>query len=88
MNYKLYFWIYLLIINVVSGLVFAYDKFASIKGYRRISEITLHGLEIAGGVYANLFLMFVLKHKNKKQKYYRWTWLTLVIWFFAVLMII
>lgn len=86
MNYKLYFWIYLLIINIVSGLTFAYDKLAAIKGFRRISEATLHTLEVFGGVYANLLLMFILRHKNNKPKYYKWTWLVLIVWFFLLLL--
>jgi uncharacterized membrane protein YsdA (DUF1294 family) len=88
MNYKLYFWLYLIIINAVSGLVFAYDKFAAVKGIKRIREATLHIFEMLGGVYVNLLLMFILRHKINKPSYYMWSWLTLIIWLFAVLLTI
>ncbi len=81
------FFIYLLIINLVSGLVFAYDKFAAMKERRRIPESTLHFLEFMGGAMINLVLMFVLRHKNKKSYYYKWTWLLLVLWLFVISML-
>jgi uncharacterized membrane protein YsdA (DUF1294 family) len=86
MNLKIYFWIYLSCINLISGLVFIYDKISAKSKRSRIKESTLHGLEMLGGVYANLFLMFLIHHKNKKAKYYKWSWLILVLWFFLLLL--
>lgn len=88
MNYKLYFWLYLITINAVSGILFAYDKFAAVKDFKRIREATLHLFEALGGVYANLLLMFILRHKSRKSNYYMWTWLILIIWVLAVVLII
>jgi len=73
-------YIYLVIINLASGLVFAYDKYLSTVNRRRIPEKTLHAMEILGGVFANLILMYTIRHKNRKFSYWIWTWLVLIMW--------
>ncbi len=74
------FYFYLIITNLISGVVFAYDKRAAIKNRRRIPELTLHLLEILGGALANLLLMYTLRHKNRKFSYWVWTWLVATGW--------
>jgi len=71
---------YLAFISLLSGFVFSIDKNAAIKGRRRIPERTLHILEMLGGVFANLLLMYTLHHKNRKFSYWVWTWLILIGW--------
>ena len=71
---------YLAFISLISGFVFSIDKNAAIKGRRRIPERTLHILEMLGGVFANLLLMYTLHHKNRKFSYWIWTWLVLIGW--------
>lgn len=73
-------YIYLVIINLLSGLLFAYDKYLSTVNRRRIPEKTLHGLEILGGVFANAILIYTIRHKNRKFSYWIWTWLVLIMW--------
>jgi len=75
--------LYLVFINLVSGIVFAYDKFASKNKRRRIPEYILHLLELAGGVFAICILTYTLKHKSKKFNYKIWTWLMLIWWLAA-----
>lgn len=72
--------VYLACINVFSGLIFSIDKQAAIKGRRRIPERTLHLLEVLGGAFANLLLMYTLRHKNRKFSYWFWTWLVMIGW--------
>jgi len=79
--------IYLLLINVISGFFFAYDKYAAVASFRRVPERTLHLFELLGGVFANLFFMFILRHKIRKSSYYKWTWLIFTAWLFIILMI-
>jgi len=74
------FLIYLIAINTVSGILFLYDKHAAINNNRRIPERTLHLLEIAGGVIANLVLMYSIHHKNRKFRYYGVTWVVMITW--------
>jgi len=70
--------IYFVFINLLSGFIFAYDKNAAIRGRRRIPERTLHILELLGGVFANLLLMYTLHHKNRKFSYWAWTWVIMI----------
>ena len=72
--------IYLGVINLVSGIVFIHDKHAAIKNYRRVPERTLHVLELLGGVFANLILMYSIHHKNRKFRYYGVTWVVMIGW--------
>lgn len=79
-----YFLEYLFFISLVSGGFFYYDKhMAKIKG-RRIAELFLHVLEILGGIFINLILMYILPHKINK-KYYKFTsYLILLLWLFIL----
>ena len=72
--------IYLLIINLLSGIIFAYDKRAAIKNHHRTPERTLHILELMGGVFANFLLMYVIHHKKRKFRYYGVTWMVMMGW--------
>ena len=72
--------IYLGVINMVSGMVFIADKRAAIKNHRRVPERTLHVLELLGGVFANMVLMYSIHHKNRKFKYYGVTWVVMIGW--------
>jgi len=72
--------IYLIIINCASGIIFLSDKHAAIKNRRRIPERTLHLLEILGGVFANMVLMYTFHHKNRKFGYYGVIWVVLIGW--------
>lgn len=80
MNWTYECLIYLLIINFVTGILFAYDKQAAKKNRRRIPELTLHFFELAGGVFVNVVLMYTLRHKNRKFSYLIWTWLVGIGW--------
>jgi len=71
---------YLLIINLLSGILFVYDKHTAIKNHRRVPESTLHVLELLGGVFANMVLMYSIHHKNRKFRYYGVTWVVMMGW--------
>lgn len=77
---------YLIIIGIMSAVIFIADKQKAQKKRRRTSEQTLHILEFAGGVFVILPLMYVVRHKNRKAKYYRITYTALVFWL-AILII-
>jgi uncharacterized membrane protein YsdA (DUF1294 family) len=82
------FYSYLIIINLISGIVFAYDKFAAVTKRTRIMETVLHLFEAFGGAFTNLLLMYVLRHKTKKSMYYMWTWIFMTLWLFVVLLVV
>ena len=74
------FIIYLVIINIASGILFSYDKHAARINRRRVPERTLHFLELLGGVFANVVLMYSIHHKNRKFRYYGVTWVVMMGW--------
>jgi len=80
MKIEILFFIYLIVINITSGILFMYDKLAARKNNRRIPESTLHMLEIVGGVFANMVLMYSIHHKNRKFRYYGVTWVVMMGW--------
>ena len=61
---------YLVIINIVTFLAFAYDKYRAKKGGWRIKNIFLLGLSFIGGSLGGLLGMSLTRHKSKKS-YYR-----------------
>ncbi len=72
--------VYLIVINIVTAIIFAGDKKKAKNRKMRIPEKTLHLLEFAGGFVAVLILMYTIRHKNRKTKYYIWTYLACLIW--------
>jgi len=76
----MYYYIYLLVASLIASLVFIYDKNAAISAKRRIPERTLHLLELFGGVFAVVVLMYLIRHKNRKSSYYFVTYLILILW--------
>ena len=77
MNYLLG---YLLLINIVSGIVFWSDKRKARQSKKRIQERTLHFYELLGGVFSILFLMYQIRHKNKKKEYFLITYFIALVW--------
>lgn len=73
-------YIYLGIINFISGFFFYIDKKAAIKDRARIPEKTLHLFELIGGVFANIVLIYLIRHKNQKFSYWILTWIIFIGW--------
>ena len=71
---------YFISINILSAFVFYADKRNAIKKQRRIPEKTLHFLELIGGIFSILILMYLLHHKNRKTTYYILSYLILIVW--------
>lgn len=66
----LYLLAYIVVINIVTFLAFAYDKYRAKKGGWRIKNIFLLGLSFFGGSLGGLLGMKLIRHKSKKS-YYR-----------------
>ena len=71
---------YLLTVGIVSACVFCIDKYKAINGKWRISESMLHGLELLGGVFFIVPLMYIIHHKNSKFSYYAVSYVILALW--------
>ncbi|MFZ4399110.1 MAG: DUF1294 domain-containing protein [Bacteroidales bacterium] len=74
---------YLLLINILSAFVFFVDKQNAIKKRQRIPELTLHILEILGGVFSILIMIYFIHHKNYKFSYYLITYSILILYIFV-----
>lgn len=67
-NYK-YLFIYLLLINIITFIVFAVDKTKAINGRWRIRESVLLGMSFIGGAIGGLLAMHICHHKTKKARF-------------------
>ena len=71
---------YLLTINIITFLAFAWDKTAAIGHRRRIRESVLLGLACIGGPVGGLVGMCVCRHKTRKVKFRVVMPVVLVVW--------
>lgn len=76
---------YLIIVNLLAGVVFAYDKHCACSHRWRVPEAMLHLLELLGGVPVILILMYIIRHKNRKFSYFVVTYLILALWIIAII---
>ena len=60
------FFIYLILINIVSFILMGWDKYCAIKNKWRIPEKTLLGLSIIGGGIGIYLGMKTFRHKTQK----------------------
>jgi len=65
-----YFLYYLLVINILSVIVFYLDKRKAINKKYRTAETKLHLLELIGGVFIILPMLYIIRHKNRKSSYF------------------
>ena len=76
--------IYLIVINIVATIFFCIDKFLATKKRNRVPELILHLLELAGGIFLIIPLMFIIRHKNKKLSYKLVSFIILALWIFFI----
>ena len=63
------FYVYLLIISIVTVVLTVYDKIAAKKRAFRISEATLILCGLFGGAIAELVTMLIIRHKTRHIKF-------------------
>ena len=61
--------IYLLIINLMTFLIMAIDKYKAKRAKRRIPEKTLFTLVALGGGIGGITAMYTIRHKTKKTRF-------------------
>ena len=64
-----YFELYLLVINTITLVVFGFDKVQALRDsryVRRVSENTLLGLSLLGGIIGGMIAMILFRHKVRK----------------------
>jgi uncharacterized membrane protein YsdA (DUF1294 family) len=62
--------LWLIVINVVTAIAYAYDKRAAPCGGRRIRERTLWVLCLLGGVLGAWIVFFGMRHKTRHQSFW------------------
>ena len=62
--------LWLIVINVVTAIAYAYDKLAAPRGGRRVRERTLWILCLLGGVLGAWVVFFGMRHKTQKQAFW------------------
>ncbi len=78
-------YIYIVLINLLSFLLFGIDKYLAIKKKRRISEKTLILMMYIGGIVGSLLGMLFFHHKTKKIKFYIHIIISIIIWMYIIL---
>lgn len=56
-------------VSPISALAYLLDKRAAIAGTWRISEATLHGIDLAGGSVGGLLAQVAFRHKTAKLEF-------------------
>ena len=64
---RLFVILYFVIVNILTFLLFAVDKFRAVRRGWRIRESVLFGISLVGGALGGLLSMFVFRHKTKKS---------------------
>lgn len=63
---------YYAIINILTFMVFAFDKKLAIHHRQRISESTLFLFIFIGGALGSYLSMWIFHHKTRKVKFHIW----------------
>jgi len=58
-----------LMLGLVSFLVYGFDKRAARNGDWRVSEASLHGLDLIGGIAGGLLGQLLFRHKTRKESF-------------------
>lgn len=64
-----YFICYLIIINIISFMLFGFDKQFAIKNKNRVRNTILFGISFLGGSVGSLFGMYLFRHKTQTWYY-------------------
>lgn len=70
---------WLLLVSVLTFVIYGGDKMAARKGWRRVPELTLLVLGLAGGWPGALLGQQLFRHKTQKQPFKRYFFITVVL---------
>lgn len=78
-------WMWLLLVNLLTFLIYGGDKLAARKGWRRVPEATLLLFGALGGWLGALAAQQLFRHKTQKQPFKTWFILSVALNLVAVL---
>jgi uncharacterized membrane protein YsdA (DUF1294 family) len=70
---------WLVSINLIAFGYYGYDKQRARRGSRRVPELVLHGLAVAGGSGGAYAGMRFFHHKSIKDRFLIWFWLIVIL---------
>jgi uncharacterized membrane protein YsdA (DUF1294 family) len=70
---------WLISVNIVTFIIYGYDKVRARTGGLRVPENILHGLVLLGGFAGGLGGMFVFHHKASNKKFKRIFWAIILL---------
>ena len=70
---------FFIFVNVLTFVVYVFDKYAARRRRRRVSEKALHFLSFIGGWVGALIAQKLLRHKTIKQPFHFIFWCTVFI---------
>lgn len=79
-----YFWIYIILINILTFIIYGIDKYKAKRHKWRISESALIGLAALGGFVGAFAGMQVFRHKTKHLKFVIGVPVIAILWIIAV----
>lgn len=68
-------WLFFSLLSVVA---YGWDKWAALRGMRRVPEVRLHLLALLGGWPGAWLAQYVFRHKTLKAAFRRLFWLTVI----------
>ncbi|MEO1525699.1 MAG: DUF1294 domain-containing protein [Planctomycetota bacterium] len=74
----------LVIASLISFFAYGWDKFRAKRDGRRLSERTLHLIDVFGGWPGGLLARRTFRHKTVKRSYIILFWITVVVHLLAV----
>ena len=77
-------YIYLIIINLISFILYGLDKYKAIHNMWRIPEIVLILVSFLGGGIGSILGMIVFRHKTKKLSFKILNTLSLIIFIYLI----
>jgi uncharacterized membrane protein YsdA (DUF1294 family) len=77
-------WIWLASVNLVTFILYGYDKAEAKSGGLRVPEVVLHGLAFAGGFLGGWAGRLVFRHKTRKPIFTAVLTASTLIWLVAL----
>jgi len=77
-------YIYLIIINIFSFILYGLDKYKAIHNMWRIPEIVLISISFIGGGIGSILGMIIFRHKTKKLSFKILNTLSLLIFIYII----
>lgn len=72
-------WVWLLLVNLLTLLIYGGDKLAACKGWQRVPEITLLLFGLIGGWFGAILGQQLFRHKTQKQPFKTYFMLSVVV---------